>query len=297
MRYRQKLIAVLSLSLVVALGCAGGNGAAETRDAADVADEPAQAGESEVDETAAVCLRGEPFVATGPFEVDGAGEGDADELRALRWQRHEGCERVVIDLVGEDGSNAYGPGQVMAEVLRDLGVVRVSLLDVRQVDANATEASFGGDLARTAYSVWSPDGRWTYVDVHLADAAEARVTTLPEPARVVVDLRPGGSAVPPPAPSGDRVVVLEPRPGPASYPLTVTGYARTFEANVVARIEQDGEEVFDDFTTATAWADAWGHYTFEIPDGPSGGVVLHVGEHSARDGAWQGVAVDLEMAP
>jgi hypothetical protein len=99
-----------------------------------------------------------------------------------------------------------------------------------------------------------------------------------------------------PAPRGDRVVVLEPRPGAASYPLAVTGYARTFEANVVVRLEQDGQEVYDDFTTATAWADAWGYFSFTIDQGPSGPVVLHVGEHSARDGTWEGVAIELEMS-
>jgi hypothetical protein len=90
-------------------------------------------------------------------------------------------------------------------------------------------------------------------------------------------------------------VVLQPRPGTASYPLTVTGYARTFEANVVVRLERDGDDVYDDFTTATAWTDAWGHYSFTIPDGPTGPVVLHVGEYSARDGTWDGVAVELDM--
>jgi hypothetical protein len=134
-----------------------------------------------------------------------------------------------------------------------------------------------------------------YVDVHLADAAEAHVSLLREPARVVVDLRPGGGALPPPPARDARVVVLEPRGGPASYPLTVTGYSRTFEANVVARLEQGGEEVFETFTTATAWVDAWGHYSLSIPRGPAGPVTLHVGEYSARDGSWEGVAVELEM--
>jgi hypothetical protein len=50
-----------------------------------------------------------------------------------------------------------------------------------------------------------------------------------------------------------------------------------------------------DFTTATAWVDAWGHYSLVIPEGPTGPVVLHVGEHSARDGTWEGVAIRLQL--
>jgi hypothetical protein len=266
--------------------------------APDPADDPADDPVTANDEDPAdrpVCLLGEPFVASGSLDVADLEPGDATRLGAIRWEDYEGCERLVMDLVTDDDAPADRPGAVTAEVLRDLGVVRISLRDVEWVDTAATDASFDGPLARGAYAVWAPEGRWVYVDVHLADAAEAHVSTLESPARVVIDLRPGGGAVPAPAPSENRVVVLEPRPGAASYPLTVTGYARTFEANVVVRLERDGQDVYDDFTTATAWVDAWGHYSFTIDDGPTGRVTLHVGEHSAKDGTWEGVAVELEM--
>jgi hypothetical protein len=244
---------------------------------------------------APVCLQGDPFVASGSIAVRDAQPGDAEQVGGLRWERHDGCERFVIDLAAGDGGTAARAGRVTGEVLRDLGVVRISLRDVTTVDPDATDAPLDGPLAGGAFAVFSPDGRWVDVDVHLADAAEAFVTTLDEPARVVVDLRPGGRAVPERAPRNERVVVLQPRPGTASYPLTVTGYARTFEANVVVRLEYEGRDVHEDFTTATAWVDAWGHYTIRVPEGPAGNVVLHVGEYSARDGDWQGVAVRLQM--
>jgi hypothetical protein len=118
---------------------------------------------------------------------------------------------------------------------------------------------------------------------------------LEDPARVVIDLRPGGSAIPPAPPPADRVVVLTPRPGTATWPIEVSGYSRTFEANVVFRLEQDGEQIEETFTTATAWVDAWGYFSTTIEDGPAGAVVLHVGEYSAKDGTWEGVAIDLDM--
>lgn len=257
-----------------------------------------------------VCLEGGPFVADGRLEVGGsapAGTGggtdarvdappaDADRISALRWERHDGCERLVLDLVDAQGEPAERPGRVGVEALRNLGVVRVTMEDVEWVAPEAADATFEGPLTGAAFAVFAPEGRWVYVDVHLREAAEVSALTLQDPARVVVDLRPGGGPVPEPASRGQGVVVLEPRPGEAAYPLTVTGYARTFEANVVVRLEREGADVHQDFTTATAWADAWGHYTFSIEDGPVGSVVLHVGEHSARDGTWQGVAVPLEM--
>lgn len=298
-------IAITMAAALLVPACAGpdaevesapGAGGGETADTAHVDD---STGRDAVAGDSAVCLLAGPFTAEGQVEVRaGSAEGDeadADRVGALRWEAHDGCERLVIDLLDAEGGAAAGPGRVTAEVLRDLGVVRVTLRDVEWVKSTATDTTFGGALARAVYAVFSPEGRWVYVDVHLGEAAEAAVTALQDPARVVVDLRPGGGPVPPPAPREDRVVVLEPRPGTAGYPLTVTGYARTFEANVVVRLERHGQEVYDDFTTATAWVDAWGHYSFTIPAGPEGEVVLHVGEHSARDGAWEGVAVPLRM--
>jgi len=243
----------------------------------------------------AVCLEGDEWEGDGPLTVAEAGAADADSVRALRWEAHEGCERFVIDLADAEGNPAAGAGDVSVEVLRDLGVVRVTLRDVEWVAPEATDESFGGELAREAYTVWADEGRWVFVDLHLAGEAEAHATVLDDPARVVVDLRPGGGPIPGPAAVDRGVVVLDPRPGPASYPLTVTGYARTFEANVLARIEQDGEEAAQDFTTATAWVDAWGYYSITFDSGPSGPIELHVGEHSARDGTWEGTMVELEM--
>lgn len=277
------LVPVLTAALLLA-GCPP----------AEDPDAPAVAGNDAAPADEPVCLLGEPFVADGAVEVRDAEPGDAVQTGSLRWERYEGCERFVIDLRDEDGNPADRAGRVTAEVLRDLGVVRVQLHDVERGDANLADAELDGPLARGAYVVTSPDGRWKFVDVHLAEPAEAFLATLDDPARVIVDLRPGGGPVPDPVPREHQVVVLEPRPGEdVAYPLTVTGYARTFEANVVVRLERDGQDVYDDFTTATGWADAWGHFTFTIDDGPTGPITLHVGDHSAKDGTWEGAAVQV----
>jgi hypothetical protein len=271
--------AILAASLIAILASCPGGEVREENESPDVA----------------VCLEGEPFLASGSLPVEGSATGDAEEISALRWEAHDGCERLVIDLAAAEDRAASAAGEVQAELLRELGVLRVSLRGVGRVAQSATEATFDGPLARRAYAAWSPQGRWTFVDIHLGDAAEAHVMLLQDPARVVVDLRGGGGPVPSLAEVSQRVVVLQPRSAEASYPLEVSGYARTFEANVVARLEQDGAEVYEDFTTATAWVDAWGHYRFTIPSGPRGRVTLHVGEHSARDGGWEGVAIPLTM--
>jgi hypothetical protein len=247
------------------------------------------------DEAAAVCLQGEPFVADGAIAVAGAAPGNAREVSGLRWEAHDGCERFVIDLADADGSPAAGAGSVDVELIRDLGVVRVSLRDVEQVSTDATDTRPDGTLIRAGYVARSPEGGHMFVDLHLGQPAEAHALLLQDPARVVIDVRPGGAPLAERAPAETRVVVLEPRPGTASYPLRVSGYARTFEANVVARIEKAGAAPVETFTTSTGWVDAWGYYSLVFDAGPTGSIVLHVGEYSAKDGTWEGVRVPLQI--
>jgi hypothetical protein len=289
------LLRILAISSAIFIGsaaCAGEQSASDAPRPGGGEERVSERIGAEADAALAICLQGAPFVGQGRVPMRDADGGDATRIRQLRWDRHDGCERFVIDL-GSNGEAAASVGRVQAEVLRDLGLVRVTLPGVRRVEPDATDATFDGPLARAAYAVWAPDGESTFVDLHLARPAEVHASVLEDPARVVMDLRPGGGSLPPPAVSGPRVVVLGPRPGEASFPLRVTGYARTFEATVVVRLEQQGREALETFTTATAWVDAWGHFDLTLPEGPTGPVRLHVGEYSARDGSWEGVTVDL----
>lgn len=251
----------------------------------------AQPGSSEP----AVCLQGADFVATGSIAVAGTSSPDGHVISGMRWQAHEGCERFVIELGTADGAAAEVIGDVRAELLRPLGVVRVHLPGIDVVMAGASDTSLAGRLARAAYIVRSLEDRSLFVDLHLAGEAEARVLKLSSPARVVVDLRPGGGPVPAPALLSDRVVLLAPRADADGYPLRLAGYARLFEANVVARIQQEGREVARTFTTASDWTETWGAFRMSFESGPAGAIELHVGDYSPRDGEWEGVAVALTM--
>src|SRR5690606_12885276 len=113
----------------------------------------------------------------------------------------------------------------------------------------------------------------------------------------VVDLQPGGADLRPGArgPEGNTIAMAPRNDRVHQYPLQVTGYARTFEANVIARLYQGGELVAENVTTAAAWAETWGAYALTIDQGPSGDVELFVGTESARDGSEQGVRIPLTI--
>jgi hypothetical protein len=244
----------------------------------------------------AICAGTEGFEEDGALAlVSESGGGDAVNIGPFRWERHgDECERFVIDLLNEQGGEARAVGDVTVEFIRELGVIRATFPDIEPETVAETDGEFDGPLAVAAYTVRAED-RSVYVDLHLGEAVTARAFVLSSPARVAIDVQPGGDPLPPEAARDERVVVLTPRGDEASYPLEITGYARTFEANVIARIRQGGELRAEEFTTATDWTSTWGEFTIRIDFGPTGAVELFVGEESARDGSEQGVRLDLTM--
>lgn len=244
----------------------------------------------------AVCL-GEGFRESGELASFGGPAGPAEKIADLRWARHEGCERFVIEFARADGSAASTIGDVRVQFLRDIGVVRINLPN-SIVSTDETDIETGGELVAGAF-VFRPSGGGATgmlsVDLHLGRAALARVTRVENPARIVVDVQPGGAALASTPVRSGLTVVLRPTRGDGSYPLEITGYARHFEANVVARIRQGGTVRAMEFTTGTDWTEVWGFYTIRITSGPTGSVELFVGEDSARDGTEQGVRVNLNM--
>lgn len=263
------------MAVTFAVACGNGNGAAR-----------------ETPSTAAVCL-GEGFRESGEIATFSGPAGPARMIADLRWARHEGCERFVIELAREDGSAADSVGDARARFIRELGIIRIDLPPA--VDsARETDEDFGGSLAAAAYVIRRAD-RGLSVDLHLASAAIARVTRLSGPARIVVDLQPGGAQLTSRPLRQDLTVVLTPTGPDASYPLEIVGYARNFEANVIARIRQGGVVRVTEFTTATDWTEAWGMYTIRIVSGPTGNVELFVGGDSPRDGTELGVRRPIRM--
>lgn len=223
------------------------------------------------------CTGGDPFLENGPLLAAGAGRGDASRITGLAATEGPGCEELTITLATSAGAPATSTGPVEVQILRDLGVIRILLPDV--TETSITDGVFELSLADRVFVVRDATGS-LFVDVHLGDAALARASIRESPARVVVELTPGGSPLPPPAARSDLIVVLAPRGAKASYPLVVEGYSRTFEGNVVARLVKGGKVAAEEITTATDYVTTWGQFSLEFDDGPQGRVELTVGDEA-----------------
>jgi hypothetical protein len=238
-----------------------------------------------------LCDPAHPGSEGGSLDAGGTGPGDAARTGRFTLARKGDCRRLALALLLADGSAAASGGHVTGAFDRANGIVRIPLprgiTDVAQADS----AFKDGSLA-AAYVVHGlQDG--FFLDVHVAHPVLASAHALEAPARLFVDVTPGGGAVPTAAPRARNVVVIEPRKGPASYPLVIRGYARTFEANVIARFA--GSDSVRAHTTAADWSTTWGEFELTIPEGPLGAIELFVGEDSAKDGTPIGVTIPLEM--
>ena len=68
-------------------------------------------------------------------------------------------------------------------------------------------------------------------------------------------------------------------------PVTISGQACTFEANVVWKLFQDGKVVQDGFTTATTGCPDRGDWSISFSELKPGGYTIQVLEYSAEDGS------------
>jgi hypothetical protein len=244
------------------------------------------------------CLIGDrPFSSSGVISAFGGATGDAAQISGIRAGGHPGCERVVVDLLTSDGAPAGSLGLVGVEYREDVGIIRINLPNVITRTAVA-DTRFDGDLAERAYVVHTEDGHLA-VDIHVtAGAAVAlRAFEVDAPSRIVVDLRPDpdaaavrGSIV------GDGIVVIDPAPGTVDAPLSVSGYARAFAANVVVRLHasRDAAPLAEATTTATEWGEAWGEFKVMLTSIPQQPLELFVGAESPRGGSAAGAWVTID---
>ena len=237
----------------------------------------------------------EPYMEQGTVVAQGHEHGDATQISSLIAAPMDGGERFIVGFARADGFPATTIGKITIEFRRELRVIRIHL-PAEVVSTGITDNAFTGQFTDRAFVVRALDESGLYVDLHLRSAAVARAAVYSGPALVVVDLKEGGDILPPWPLVGERVVALAPpRDGRVSYPLEITGYARTFEANVVAELRTDGGSPTRQNATAADYASAWGEYRMRFDDGPHGKIKLFVGEYSAKDGSPQGVTTNLHV--
>ena len=230
---------------------------------------------------------------TAASQAQGGTPGAADSIRNVRFGRHGSYERLVIDF-GKNGGAATSVPRWRLSSPAGEGYSRIYLPGVRSTSASGS--NLGGSIMDDYYVVRAPNGG-LFVDVFATGGFRYRVFGLDNPGRLVIDYQPSGSALGRPLPvRGKQVVVMEPRKGESvSSPLTVEGYARTFEGQVTVLLkDSSGAVIARKSTKANDWSSTWGYFrtTLTFP-AFNGSGTLEVGSASAKTGQFEGVSVPV----
>jgi hypothetical protein len=237
------------------------------------------------------CGAGEPMVESGPIVSLSEVSSDAEQISGIAWQTVQTCERFTIEFANDQGAPATTAPGVDAELIREVGVLRVAVdVEMTTISDQLVESS----LVDQIYVVRQTD-RSLFVDFHLSAPAAARVGVAGSPARVSVELEPGGMPYPAAPALGPNVVLISPSEGLVEVPVVLNGYSRSFEANTVGRITQGDEVLAEGFTTAADWTETWGEFSLTLAPSGSGEAELFAGEQSPKDGSDQGVVVTITL--
>ncbi len=233
----------------------------------------------------------------GDFEEGGgiadvAGEGsDSRTLGRISWDTSDQCETFHFDFETAEGAPATVLPDIRVDHLESFQVVRINV-DVG--DTVITDQLVETNLVDRLFVVRSLSGEM-FVDLHLSAPAAVRAAISSSPARLSLDLRPGFVEFSGRAAIGDRIVLTSPVAGALVDPgVQLLGYARTFEANVMAVVTQGGEVVTEANATAADYLETWGEYRLRL-ELPPGDVSVFVGEASPEDGDLEGLTVDFTV--
>ena len=214
---------------------------------------------------------------------------DTRILGLISWQVEEGCERFGLDFETTEGAPATTPPSVVVEFLSSRQVLRIHL-DVEETVI--TDQLVETDLVDRLYVVRALDGGM-FVDLHLGAAAAARASISNSPARLTVEIQPGSEELEAFAATSDlAVVVIPPEGSTVGGAVEVSGYARTFESNVLIIATSGDELVAETNVTAADSENTWGEFeaTVELPAGDAS---IFAGEEDAEDGGLVGVTVNV----
>lgn len=231
------------------------------------------------------------FVEDGTIASFDQDQSDSSVIGHISWRADEACETFTFSFVTSEGAPATTPPTVTAAYVEGAPVIRVTL-DADQTIITDQLVETG--LIDRLYVVRSLEGG-SFIDLHLAAPAQARIHVDGSPARVTLDLQPGIVEYPIVATASDIVVVVTPLDtGVVTPTIEVTGYARTFESNVMIIATAGDQLVAEMNTTAAGGLETWGEFRARVVL-PPGEVSLFVGDENAEDGGLEGVTISLTV--
>jgi hypothetical protein len=167
---------------------------------------------------------------------------DSTRIAGINWRTSGVCQLFTISFATEDGAPATTPPALSARLLRGAGVLRVETAATSSVVADQLVEA--GAVERLFVPV-AEDGT-RFVDLVLAEPVVARARLQTSPARVEIELQPGGpEEIGHPLMAGG-VVVVEPGSAAVAVPvLDLAGYSTGEAASYDVTITRSGQPLVE----------------------------------------------------
>jgi hypothetical protein len=237
------------------------------------------------------CPNETEFVASGQIDRITQPSSDSRTLGLVSRQVVDACERFGFDFDTAENAPATTPPSVTASFLEGERVIRISLGIDRTV---ITDQLVETRLVERMFVVRALDGS-LFVDLHLKEKANSRISLSNSPARLTIELHPASGEIGPAPSVSSRMVLITPATGATvGEEVEITGYARTEEATVLVVAARAEEVLVEESTTAADWVETWGEFATTVTL-PPGTIDLFVGEASPADDSLQGVTLRLTV--
>ena len=166
------------------------------------------------------CPEGDVMLSEGQLIRTDRSGADGTRITGISWRTTGQCQVVSITFATEDGAPATTVPSLDARLLRSEGVLRIATDATSSVIANQQVEE--GLIDQLFVPVTSEGTR--FIDLVLNGPLLARARVLSSPARLEIEIQPGGQAVGRPL-IADSIVIVEPRSDAVATPtIDVTGY-------------------------------------------------------------------------
>lgn len=200
------------------------------------------------------CPEGDVMLTEGQLLSWERPTADAARVAGIGWRLVGNCQAVTVSFATDDGAPATTPPTLTARLLRSEGVLRI---DTAATASVVSDQLVEEGLVERIFVPVDADGN-RFVDLVLTGPVVVRARLLTSPARLEIELQPGG-----PTDVGrplvtDDLVLVEPGIGAQVEPvIDVDGYSLGLTEELTVAALRGGAPIFETTLPLAADTDVW----------------------------------------
>lgn len=213
------------------------------------------------------CPEGDVMLADGRLMQFDRPQSEGTRIAGITWDTTGGCHTLTISFATEDGAPATSPPSLDARLMRNLGILRIDTAATASVVVDQRVEEGWVDRLFVPQREATDDEAYRFIDLVLSGPAVARARILSSPARLVIELQPGGPEVGRPLVS-PQVVVVEPGSAAVAEPvLDVTGYSTGELGSLQLAVLDGDQEVVGEALDLEPSPTVWREFSFPFQVG------------------------------